>query len=72
MRGAILFAFALAVVVTDPAAAPRQPASQPGPITLALHEGTSMAAALSPDGRTLAIDLLGLPGRHVAHLGGEP
>src|SRR4051812_3990850 len=28
-------------------------------ITVPLHEGTSMAAALSPDGRTLAIDLLG-------------
>src|SRR2546430_17498507 len=24
-----------------------------------MHEGTSMAAALSPDGRTIAIDLLG-------------
>jgi Tol biopolymer transport system component/imidazolonepropionase-like amidohydrolase len=28
-------------------------------VHLTLHEGTNMAAALSPDGRTLAIDLLG-------------
>ncbi|HEV3142187.1 MAG TPA: hypothetical protein VGY57_16790, partial [Vicinamibacterales bacterium] len=28
-------------------------------VHLTLHEGTSMAAALSPDGRTIAIDLLG-------------
>ncbi len=28
-------------------------------VNLTLHEGTNMAAALSPDGRTLAIDLLG-------------
>jgi len=28
-------------------------------VRLTLHEGTNMAAALSPDGRTLAIDLLG-------------
>jgi Tol biopolymer transport system component/imidazolonepropionase-like amidohydrolase len=28
-------------------------------VHVTLHEGTSMAAALSPDGRTLAIDLLG-------------
>src|SRR6185436_20596208 len=29
------------------------------PVRVTLHEGTSMAAALSPDGRTIAIDLLG-------------
>lgn len=34
-----------------------QPAAKA--ITVTLTEGTSMAAALSPDGRTLAIDLLG-------------
>ena len=36
-------------------------AAQPGSrdVHLTLHEGTSMAAALSPDGRTIAIDLLG-------------
>src|SRR5882762_8643689 len=28
-------------------------------VRLTLHEGTNMAAALSPDGRTIAIDLLG-------------
>src|SRR5438132_592733 len=28
-------------------------------IHLTVHEGTNMAAALSPDGRTIAIDLLG-------------
>jgi len=36
-------------------------AFQPGgrDVHLTLHEGTSMAAAMSPDGRTIAIDLLG-------------
>src|SRR5215471_5617929 len=34
--------------------------SQSGrPVHVMLHEGTSMAAAVSPDGRTIAIDLLG-------------
>jgi Tol biopolymer transport system component len=35
--------------------------AQPGPrpVRVTLHEGTSLAAALSPDGRTIAIDLLG-------------
>src|SRR6478735_5218831 len=35
--------------------------AQPGgrDVRLTLHEGTSMAAALSTDGRTIAIDLLG-------------
>ena len=36
-----------------------QTASAPQPISLTLREGTSMAAALSPDGRTLMIDLQG-------------
>src|ERR1700730_8511541 len=31
----------------------------PRAVHLTLHEGTNMAAALSPDGRTIAIDLLG-------------
>jgi Tol biopolymer transport system component/imidazolonepropionase-like amidohydrolase len=31
----------------------------PRTVHLTLHEGTNMAAALSPDGRTIAIDLLG-------------
>jgi Tol biopolymer transport system component/imidazolonepropionase-like amidohydrolase len=30
-----------------------------GTVRVTLHEGTNMAAAVSPDGRTLAIDLLG-------------
>jgi len=35
-------------------------AQTPGRLVhVTLHEGTNMAAALSPDGRTLAIDLLG-------------
>ncbi len=36
-----------------------QTTSGPQPINLTIREGTSMAAALSPDGRTLMIDLLG-------------
>lgn len=36
-----------------------QPAPPSTQVSLVLQEGTSMAAALSPDGRTLAIDLLG-------------
>ena len=36
-----------------------QTTSEPQPISLTIREGTSMAAALSPDGRTLMIDLLG-------------
>ncbi len=36
-----------------------QTASGPRAIALTIREGTSMAAALSPDGRTLMIDLLG-------------
>ena len=36
-----------------------QTATSPQPISLTIREGTSMAAALSPDGRTLMIDLQG-------------
>ncbi len=44
----------------------------PRQIEVVIHEGTNLAAALSPDGETLAIDLLGsiwvIPGsNHVAH-----
>jgi Tol biopolymer transport system component/imidazolonepropionase-like amidohydrolase len=55
MRRASLVAsilVALSFVTSAQAPAPRA-------VHLTLHEGTSMAAALSPDGRTLAIDLLG-------------
>src|SRR4051812_33092482 len=31
----------------------------PRQVRLTLHEGTNMAAALSPDGQTIALDLLG-------------
>src|SRR5437868_2709615 len=41
------------------ALAAQTPASAPRAVHLTLHEGTNMAAALSPDGRTIAIDLLG-------------
>ena len=37
----------------------RKPRPRPQPISLNLREGTNMAAALSPDGRTLMIDLQG-------------
>ncbi len=46
-------------ITARPTAAPPQPAVTAQQVSLVLHEGTSMAAALSPDGRTLAIDLLG-------------
>jgi Tol biopolymer transport system component len=36
-----------------------QEPTAPRQVRLTLHEGTNMAAALSPDGRTIAIDLLG-------------
>src|SRR2546423_5844219 len=51
-----LFAAALAALVVCGAMA-QTPASTPVHVTL--HEGTNLAAALSPDGTTLAIDLLG-------------
>jgi len=35
------------------------PAAQPPRIDVTVHEGTSMSVAVSPDGRTLAIDLQG-------------
>ena len=35
------------------------PASTPPRIDVTVHEGTSMSVAVSPDGRTLAIDLQG-------------
>ena len=55
MRTLVLVAAALIAVAFTLNA--QQPAGRPVHVTL--HEGTSMAAALSPDGRTIAIDLLG-------------
>jgi Tol biopolymer transport system component/imidazolonepropionase-like amidohydrolase len=52
--GALLLSFAL---LAGPAVLPQT--SNTRHIEVAMNEGTSMAAALSPDGRTLAIDLLG-------------
>ena len=45
--------------VPAPAAAPPQASPSSQQISLSLHQGTNMAAALSPDGRTLIIDLQG-------------
>lgn len=54
MRSAVVIAIVLGGGLIS---ASQQPAGRP--VHLTLHEGTSMAAALSPDHRTLAIDLLG-------------
>ena len=48
---------ALAIVAAYGSGLPGQPASKD--VRLTLDQGTSMAAALSPDGKVLAIDLLG-------------
>ena len=53
-KGFLVAAALIAIAVTINA---QQPAGRPVKVTL--HEGTSMAAAMSPDGRTIAIDLLG-------------
>jgi Tol biopolymer transport system component/imidazolonepropionase-like amidohydrolase len=51
------FIVSTAVVASLSALSAGQPAGRD--VRLTLHEGTSMAAAVSPDGRTIAIDLLG-------------
>ena len=51
-----LFAAALSALIVCATLA-QTPA--PTPVHVTLHEGTNLAASLSPDGRTLAIDLLG-------------
>src|SRR5947207_9702161 len=50
---------AAAVVVVGAVLVGRGQQAAPRPVHLTLHEGTNVAAALSPDGRTIAIDLLG-------------
>ena len=52
-------ALAAALIVVGCAMVGRGQQAAPRPVHLTLHEGTNMAAALSPDGRTMAIDLLG-------------
>src|SRR5690349_17290878 len=51
--------FAAALVVGGAVLVGRAEQAAPRPVHLTLHEGTNIAAALSPDGRTLVIDLLG-------------
>ena len=53
--------FGLLCLISNPAATHARlgQTGSPRHVDLTLTEGTSMAAALSPDGRTLAIDLLG-------------
>jgi Tol biopolymer transport system component/imidazolonepropionase-like amidohydrolase len=48
-----------AMLFAGVAFAAQTPLPPPRAIHLTLHEGTNMAAALSPDGRTIAMDLLG-------------
>ncbi len=55
-RMVVSFALVLALIATSVGATMRRDDRK---VTLTLREGTSMAAALAPDGRTLAIDLLG-------------
>ena len=50
---------AAAIIVAGGALVARGQQGAPRPVHLTLHEGTNIAAALSPDGRTIAIDLLG-------------
>src|SRR5262245_31868391 len=56
MRKVLAVAIVMAVVCV--LAVRGQPAP-PRNVHVTLHEGTNMAASLSPDGRTIAIDLLG-------------
>jgi Tol biopolymer transport system component/imidazolonepropionase-like amidohydrolase len=52
-------ALAAAIVIGACAPSGRNDRATAPAVHLVLHEGTNMAAALSPDGRTIAIDLLG-------------
>jgi len=49
----------LAAMLFAAAALAAQTPAPPRAVHLTLHEGTNIAAALSPDGRTIATDLLG-------------
>ncbi|MBI3490879.1 MAG: PD40 domain-containing protein, partial [Acidobacteria bacterium] len=53
------FPVALTLAALSLIAAAQPPTASVRDVRLTLHEGTSMAAALSPDGRTIALDLLG-------------
>ncbi|MFN8061856.1 MAG: amidohydrolase family protein [Vicinamibacterales bacterium] len=55
--GLVLMSLPTSAVVGMQPAAPPQPTSSPTRITV--HEGTSMAVALSPDGGTVVVDLQG-------------
>src|SRR5262245_27467542 len=55
MRRFVMSAIVFAAVTT---VRPAQPPTE-GPIDVTVHEGTSMAIAVSPDKRTTAIDLQG-------------
>jgi Tol biopolymer transport system component/imidazolonepropionase-like amidohydrolase len=50
---------ALSIVVSLSAIVPIAQQTAPRAVRVTLHEGTSMAAQLSPDGRIIALDLLG-------------
>ena len=57
MRGRLTFCAMAVLAATGLTPAPEREA--PATIEVVLTEGTNMAAALSPDGRTLALDLIG-------------
>jgi Tol biopolymer transport system component/imidazolonepropionase-like amidohydrolase len=58
-RAGIVAVGIVAVVALRLTPAARGQQASVGTVHVTLHEGTNLAAALSPDGRTLAIDLLG-------------
>jgi Tol biopolymer transport system component/imidazolonepropionase-like amidohydrolase len=52
-------AVVVSMFLAGAALAAQTPSATPRAVHVTLHEGTNMAAALSPDGRTIAFDLLG-------------